>query len=155
LEEDQLVEQAVRQLGQALAANCLAISKLTGCKGSAKEETHKVVELSQQVGRLQQETEELQRSQQEAKALLTEKSNEVLQMSNKNAELQAEVERLKEELAKRGKKLVQKDDKLEKVNRLLPMMLSTHTWQVLRMLSLNLRESTLKWISPNLVWARP
>jgi len=33
LEEDQLVEQVVRQLRQALAANCLAISKLRGWKG--------------------------------------------------------------------------------------------------------------------------
>jgi len=49
LEEDQLVEQAVRQLGQALVVNCLTISKLTGWKGSAKEETHKVAELSRQV----------------------------------------------------------------------------------------------------------
>ena len=33
LEEDRLVEQAVRQLGQALAMNCLAIFKLRGWKG--------------------------------------------------------------------------------------------------------------------------
>ena len=59
LEEDQLVEQAVRQLGQALTTNCLAISKLRGWKGSAKEESHKVVELSQQVGGLKQETTKL------------------------------------------------------------------------------------------------
>jgi len=32
LEEDHLVEQAVRQLGKALTANCLAISKLKGWK---------------------------------------------------------------------------------------------------------------------------
>ena len=49
LEEDQLVEQAVRQLRQAMAATCLAISKLRGWKGSAKEESHKVVKLLQQV----------------------------------------------------------------------------------------------------------
>jgi len=28
LEEDQLIEKTVRQLGQALAANCLVLSKL-------------------------------------------------------------------------------------------------------------------------------
>jgi len=151
LEKDQLVKQAVRQLGQALAANCLAISQLRGWKGSAKEESHKVSELSQQVGGLRQETEELQRLQQEAKALLTEKSKEVLEISNKNADLQVEVERLNVEVAKRGKELAQKDKKLEKVNEAL----TTHIWQVLRTLSPKLRGSTLKWISPNLVWARP
>ena len=39
LEEDKLVEQATRKLGQALVANCLAISKLRGWKGSTKEES--------------------------------------------------------------------------------------------------------------------
>ena len=59
LEEDQLVEQVVRQLGQALSANCLVISKLRGWKGSAKEESHKVAELSRQVDGLKQETTKL------------------------------------------------------------------------------------------------
>ena len=54
LEEDQLVEQAVRQLGQALAANFLAISKLRGWKGSVKEETHEVDELTWHVDGLKQ-----------------------------------------------------------------------------------------------------
>ncbi|KAL9331257.1 hypothetical protein ACSQ67_000867 [Phaseolus vulgaris] len=52
LEEDHLVEQAVRQLERALAANCLAISKLKGWKGLAKEKSLKVVELSRRVGGL-------------------------------------------------------------------------------------------------------
>ena len=114
LEEDQPVEQAVRQLGQALAANCLAISKMRGWKGSAKEESHKVVELSQQVEGLKQETarllEELQRTQEEAMTLLTENSKEALELSNKNTELQAEVERLKGELTKKDEELIRKGE---------------------------------------------
>ena len=103
LEEDHLVEQAVRQQGQALATNFLAISKLREWKGSTKKKSHEVTEHLQQVGVLKQETpklhEELQWSQQEA--FLAEKSKEALKISNKNTELQAEVEKLKEELAKK------------------------------------------------------
>ena len=109
--------------GEASSEVGPTISKLRGWKGSTNKESHKVVELSQQVGGLPQETvklrKELQRSQQEAKALLTEKSNEVLKLSNKNVELQADVERFKEELAKRGEEMVQKDEKLEKVKEAL------------------------------------
>ncbi|KAL9303722.1 hypothetical protein ACSQ67_020985 [Phaseolus vulgaris] len=115
LEEDQLVKQA-SEVGPT-------ISKLRGWKGSTNKESHKVVELSQQVGGLPQETvklrKELRRSRQEAKALPIEKSNEVLKLSNKNVELQADVERFKEELAKRGEEMVQKDEKLEKVKEAL------------------------------------
>ncbi|KAK7364594.1 hypothetical protein VNO80_13331 [Phaseolus coccineus] len=85
------VAEAARQIGQALAANCLAISKLRRWKGSAKEGTLKSAELSQRVGGLEQEVarlhEELQRSQQEAKALVAEKSKEALALSDKNTEL--------------------------------------------------------------------
>jgi len=42
-----------------LDANCLTISKLRGWKGPAKDESHKVVELSQQVGGLKQEAAEV------------------------------------------------------------------------------------------------
>jgi len=113
LEEDHLVEQAVRQLEQALAANCLAISKLKGWKGLAKETSLKVVELSQRVGGLVAKLhEELQQSQQEAKALLNEKSKEALELSNKNTEFQAEVERLKGELTKKDEELIQKGEEL-------------------------------------------
>jgi len=91
LEEDQLVDQVVRQLGQALAINCLAISKLRGWKGLAKETSLKVVELSQRAGGLEQGIaklhEELQRSQQEAKVLLTEKYKEAIELTNKNTKL--------------------------------------------------------------------
>ena len=113
------MEQAVRQLGQALAGNCLAISKLRGWKGSAKEESHKVVELSRQVDGLQHEMAKLHQEQEDSRALLTEKSKEALDLSNKIAELQAEVEKLKEEPAKRGEELVHKDKKLEKVKEVL------------------------------------
>jgi len=103
IEGDLLVGQAMRQLGQALATSCLAISKLIEWKGSAEKRSHKVIELLHQVGSLKQETtklyEEFQQSQQEAKALLTEKSKEALELSEKNASLQVEVERHKEELA--------------------------------------------------------
>jgi len=119
LEEDQLVEQAVRQLGQALAANCLAISKLRGWQGSAKKESDKVVKLSRQVDGLQHESSKLHQEQEESRALLIEKSKEALNLSTKNAKLQAEVENLKEELAKRGEELIQMDEKLEKVREAL------------------------------------
>jgi len=62
LEEDHLGEQAVRQLGQASATNCLAISKPREWKGSTKRKSHEVTELLQQVGGLKLH-EELQRSQ--------------------------------------------------------------------------------------------
>jgi len=118
LEKDHLVEQAVRQLGQALATNCLAISQLREWKGSAEKKSHEVTELLQQVGGLKQETsklhEELQRSQQEAKALLTKKSMEALELFDKNVRLQAEVERLKEELAQKDEELVPKGEELVK-----------------------------------------
>jgi len=107
LEEDQLMGQTVRQLGQALVANCLVLSKLRRWKNSAKKEALKVVKLVQRV-------KELQTTQQETKALLTKKSKEALELSAKNVELHAEVDRLKEELAKKGKELVQKDELLEK-----------------------------------------
>jgi len=58
-EEDYLVEQVVRQLGQALATNCLVISKLREWKGSVKKKSHEVTELLQQVGVLKQETSKL------------------------------------------------------------------------------------------------
>ncbi|KAK7377717.1 hypothetical protein VNO80_03148 [Phaseolus coccineus] len=99
--------QTTRQLGQALAENCLVLSKLRRWKDLTKEEVHKVYELIQRV-------EDLQMMHQETKALLTEKSKEALELSAKNAELHAEVEKLKEELARRGEKLVQKDELLEK-----------------------------------------
>jgi len=57
---------------------------------------------------------------------------------------------LKEELAKRGEELVRKDEKLEKVREALTMILPTHTWRILKMSSPKLRESTLKWTSPNM-----
>ncbi|KAK7382550.1 hypothetical protein VNO80_01436 [Phaseolus coccineus] len=105
-------------MGQALAANCLAISKLRRWKVSAKEEALKAARLSQRVGGLEQEVtglqKELQRSQEEAKALLTEYSKEALALSDKNAKLQAEEERLKEDLAKKGEELAQKDEQMEK-----------------------------------------
>ena len=86
LEEDQLVEQAVRQLGHALVASCLAISKLRGWKCSTKEETHKVVKLSRQMDGLKHETtklnEKLQQTQEESRVLLTKKSKEALELSN-------------------------------------------------------------------------
>ena len=63
---------------------------------------------------LKQETtrlhEELQWTQEEARALLTEKSKEALKLSNKNAELQAEVERLKGELIKKDEELIRKGE---------------------------------------------
>jgi len=52
LEEYHLVEQVVRQLGKALATNCLAISKPREWKGSTKKKSHDVAELLQQVGGL-------------------------------------------------------------------------------------------------------
>jgi len=52
LEKDHLVEQAVRQLGQALTTNCLAISNLKESKGSAKQKSQEVSMLLQQVGGL-------------------------------------------------------------------------------------------------------
>jgi len=118
LEEDHLVEQGVRKLGQALPTNCLTISKLREWKGSTKKKSHEVTELLQQVGGLKQETSKLhralQRSQLEAKAFWAEKFKEALELSNKNAELQAEVERLKEGLAKKDEELIQKSKKLVK-----------------------------------------
>jgi len=47
LEQDHLVEQAMRQLGQALATNCLAISNLREWKGSIKRNSHEFIELLQ------------------------------------------------------------------------------------------------------------
>jgi len=89
LRGDQLVSQSMRQLGQALVANCLAFSKLMRGKSSAEE---KVLRVAKQVG-------ELQVTCQETKVLLAEKSKEALGLSTRNAELIAEVERLRGELA--------------------------------------------------------
>ena len=66
LEEDQLVEQATRQLGQALAAHYLR-----GWKGSAKEEFHKAVELTRRVVCLEYEASKFHQAQEESRALLT------------------------------------------------------------------------------------
>jgi len=87
LEEDQLMGQTVRQ---ALATNCLGLSKLRRWKDSTKEGALKVAELTQRVGKLQM-------MHQETKVLLTEKSKEALELSAKNVKLHAEVDRLREE----------------------------------------------------------
>jgi len=71
LEEDQLIGKTVRQLGQALPANCLVLSKLRRWKDSAKEEVLKVAE---QVGELQMELSK------EDMALLTDKSKEDMEL---------------------------------------------------------------------------
>lgn len=107
LEEDRLVGETMRQLGQALATNCLVASKMKEWRGSAEKKSHDVVELHHQIGNLEGELQQSRRTQQEAKALLAEKSQEALGLSEEKVKLLDEVERLKEEL-------VQKDEKLAK-----------------------------------------
>jgi len=89
------VEQATTQLGQALTAHFLAVSKLRGWKNSAKEESQKAVELTWHVVGLEYEASKFDQAQEESRALLIEKSKETLDLYNKNAKLQAKVERLK------------------------------------------------------------
>ncbi|KAL9323849.1 hypothetical protein ACSQ67_008706 [Phaseolus vulgaris] len=69
-------------------------------------------------------------------------------------ELQVEVERLKGELAKKNEEMIQKGEKLVQERKLSPTMPLIHTWRALKKSSHKPRQSTLKWISPNLVWAR-
>ena len=52
IEEDRLVGEAMRQMGQALATSFLAISKLKEWNGSVEKKSHEVTELLQQVGNL-------------------------------------------------------------------------------------------------------
>jgi len=119
LEDDQLMGQMARQLGQALVANCLIFDKVKRWKDSAKEEALRAAKLAQRVSGLTLTVEELQRTHQETKALLTEKSKEALELSAKNVDLHAEVEKLKEELAKKGEELLQKDELMEKTKEAL------------------------------------
>ena len=116
LEEDRLVQDTMRQLGQALAASCLVVTKFKQLRGSADKKSHEVAELHQRVenlhGELQRETVKLQEEllqskhlQQEVEALLNEKSKEVLSLSEERTKLLAEVERLKEELAQKDEEL--------------------------------------------------
>ncbi|KAK7342312.1 hypothetical protein VNO80_25259 [Phaseolus coccineus] len=116
LGEDPLMGQTARQLGQALAANCLVFLILRRWKDSAKEEVLKAAELVQRVGGLMLEVEELQSTHRETK---TENSKEALDLSAKNAELHTEVEKLREELAKKDDELVQKDELMEKTKEAL------------------------------------
>jgi len=104
LEEDLVVGETMRQLGQALATSFLVVSKLKEWRGPIEKKSHEVVELHQQVGNLKREMtklhEELQQARQslqEAKALLTEKSKEALGLSKEKTKLLAEMERLKRE----------------------------------------------------------
>ncbi|KAK7382596.1 hypothetical protein VNO80_01518 [Phaseolus coccineus] len=78
LEEDRLIEQTSRKLGQALAANCLVLSRLRRWKDAAKEEADKAAELAQRV-------KDLHSSHHETKVLLIVKSKEALDLFAKNA----------------------------------------------------------------------
>jgi len=98
LEEDPLMEHMLRQLGKALVANCLLLSKMRKVKELVKKKALQAVGLKRQVTGHTLEVEELRRTQQETKALLFGKSQEALGLYARNNNLRTEVERLEGEL---------------------------------------------------------
>ena len=119
LEEDLLMEHMSRQLGEALVANCLLLSKMRKAKEMANKEVLQTVELKRQVTGLTLEVEELRRTSQETKVLLFGKSQEALRLYVKNNDLYIKVEKLKGELVSRDEEVARQKEEIAQKNELL------------------------------------
>jgi len=114
LEEDPLMEHMSRQLGEALVANSILLSKMRKEKELANKEVLQTAELKCQVIGLILEVEKLRRTHQETKALLFGKFQEALGLYARNNDLRTEVERLRGELPDRDEEMARQKEEWSK-----------------------------------------
>jgi len=99
LEEDRLVHETRRQMGQALVASYLVATKLKNWRGSTGQKAHEIAKLHKGMESLQEELKQSNLLRQDVEALLTEKAKETMSLTEEREKHLAKVEKLKGELA--------------------------------------------------------
>ena len=110
LEEDRLVHETRRQMGQALVASYLVATKLKNWRGSTGQKAHEIAKLHKGMESLQEELKQSNLLRQDVEALLTEKAKETMSLTEEREKHLAKVEKLKGELAQKDEDLAKEKE---------------------------------------------